>query len=76
MLAVLHSGDLYEVAEIARDGKSPPRTLVTLTMPVWFLDASRDASGDGSIYIDQVLRPFDVLRFPATGGIPDRKSVV
>jgi eukaryotic-like serine/threonine-protein kinase len=67
VLAVLHAGDLYQVAEIARDGKSPPRTLVTLTMPIWNLDAS----SDGSIYVDQVYRPFEVLRFPVTGGIPE-----
>jgi hypothetical protein len=62
VLAVLHAGDLYQVAEIARDGRSPPRTLFTLATPIWFLDASRDASGDGSIYLDQVNRPFEVLR--------------
>ena len=67
VLAVLHAGDLFQVVEIARDGKSPPRTLVTLTMPIWFLDAS----DDGNIYLDQVYRPFEVLRFPATGGIPE-----
>jgi Tol biopolymer transport system component len=67
VLAVLLAGDLYQVSEIARDGKSPPRTLVTLGTPIWFLDAA----GDGSIYLDQVHRPFEVLRFPATGGIPE-----
>jgi hypothetical protein len=71
VLAVLQAGDLYQVAEIARDGKSPPRILVTLGTPVWFLDSSLDESGDGSIYVDQVDRPFEVLRFPATGGIPE-----
>jgi hypothetical protein len=71
VLAVLHAGDLFQLSEIARDGKSPPRTLVTLTIPVWFLDASPSASGDGSIYLDQVYRPFDVLRFPTAGGIPE-----
>jgi hypothetical protein len=71
VLAVLHAGDLYQVAEIARDGKSPPRTLFTLTTSIWFLDASRDASGDASIFVDQVDRPFEVLRFPVTGGIPE-----
>jgi len=67
VLAVLHAGDLLQVAEIARDGKSPPRTLVTLGTPIWFLDAS----SDGSIYVDQVYRPFEVLRSSSTGGIPE-----
>jgi len=71
VLAVLRAGDLVQVAEIARDGKSPPRTLVTLGTPIWFLDASPGAGGDGSIYVDQVYRPFEVLRFSATGGIPE-----
>jgi eukaryotic-like serine/threonine-protein kinase len=71
VLAVLQAGDLFQVAEIARDGKSPPRTLVTLGTPIWFLDASPAATGNGSIYVDQVYRPFEVLRFPATGGIPE-----
>ena len=68
VLAVLRAGDLFEVAEIARDGRSPPRTLATLSIPIWFIDAS----SDGSIYIDQVNRPFEVLRFPTSGGAPER----
>jgi hypothetical protein len=72
VLAVLRAGDLFQLSEIARDGKSPPRTLFTLSSFVWFLDASPSASGDGSIYLDQVYRPFDVLRFPVAGGIPER----
>jgi Tol biopolymer transport system component len=67
VLTVLHAGDLYQIAEIARDGKSEPRILLTTTTPVWFLDSSND----GSIYLDQVDRPFEVLRFPASGGAPE-----
>ena len=71
VLTVLQAGDLMQVAEIARDGKSPPRILFTLGTPIWFLDASSGAGGDGSIYVDQVYRPFEVLQVPTTGGIPE-----
>ena len=60
-------GDMNQIAEIDLDGLVHKR-LMTLSMQVWFMDAA----ADGTIYVDQVERPFDVLRTPLTGGVPER----
>ncbi|HTS65448.1 MAG TPA: protein kinase [Candidatus Acidoferrales bacterium] len=67
IFAVLAAGDLVQLAEIGLDGKVLKR-LVTLSKQAWCLDAG----ADGSIYVDQVERPFDVLRCPVSGGVPER----
>jgi serine/threonine protein kinase len=64
-------GDLHHIVALPRDGSNSTRRLLTLTNVPWFLDAARD----GSIYIDQVSRPFALLRFPQTGGIPEQLAV-
>jgi eukaryotic-like serine/threonine-protein kinase len=70
VLALGGGGDLWRVMEVPLDaGRGPKfRTVVTLSSPVWFLDAAPD----GTIYTDQVSRPFDILRFPTSGGTPER----
>ena len=40
---------------------------MTLTTAPWLMDAGPD----GTIYLDQVERPLEVLRFPVTGGTPE-----
>ena len=45
-------------------GNSPPASLLTLTNAVDGLDIGPD----GSIFLDQVERPPELLRFPASGG--------
>jgi eukaryotic-like serine/threonine-protein kinase len=67
ILIDLPSGDLHRIVEIPRSGASTTRTLMTLTSTVWSLDAARD----GSLYVDQVDRPLQLLRFPSTGGTPE-----
>jgi Tol biopolymer transport system component len=67
IFAVLGSGDLGQIAEIGLDGTVLKR-LVAVTSQVWFMDAGTD----GSIYVDQAERPFDVLRCPVSGGAPER----
>jgi eukaryotic-like serine/threonine-protein kinase len=61
-------GDLHHILEVPRDGRNETRRLLTLTNVPWFLDASRD----GSIYVDQISRPFVILRFPVSGGTPEQ----
>ncbi len=63
----LSSGDLHQIVAIPRSGSAPARTLFSLTVVPWFLDAA----SDGSIYVDQVERPQEVLRFPVSGGAPE-----
>jgi eukaryotic-like serine/threonine-protein kinase len=67
VLIDLPSGNLHRIVEIPRSGASTARTVMTLTSAVWALDAAHD----GSLYIDQVDRPLQLLRFPSTGGTPE-----
>ncbi len=64
-------GDLHRILEVPRDGSDNVRTIITLTMGPWFMDASRD----GSIYVDQVHQPTELLRFPASGGVPEQLGI-
>jgi eukaryotic-like serine/threonine-protein kinase len=61
------SGDAYRLLEIPR-GSTTGRPVLMLTGQPWGIDIAPD----GSIYIDQVERPIDVLRFSANGGAPER----
>jgi hypothetical protein len=60
-----------EVPLDSRNG-SAARTLVTLTATVGYMDAA----ADGSVYADQWDRPWDILRFSAKGGAPERLAEV
>ena len=64
-------GDLHRILEIPRDGSDNIRTLLTLTVGPWFMDAGRD----GSIYVDQVQRPSELLRFSTSGGVPEQLGI-
>jgi len=68
VIVAVAAGDLYPVIELSVDGSGSERTLFTLAASPWFLDVAQD----GSIYLDQVDVANDVLRFPATGGVPQR----
>jgi hypothetical protein len=61
-------GDLSRVVAVPRSGSGAQRDLFSLQAPAWFLDAGPD----GSVYVDQVQRPTEVLRFPASGGVPEK----
>ncbi len=60
-------GDLHRILEVPRDGSDNARTVLTLTVGPWFMDVARD----GSIYVDQVHRPSELVRFPGRGGVPE-----
>jgi serine/threonine protein kinase len=68
VLAVLKAGDLHRVVSIPRNGTGPIRTLLSLTLPPWFMDVDKQ----GNLYLDQADRPIEILRFPASGGNPER----
>jgi eukaryotic-like serine/threonine-protein kinase len=67
VLVDLRAGDLHRLLAVPRDGKGPIRTLITLTKPPWYFDSA----SDGTVYVDQVDRPHQILRFPARGGTPE-----
>jgi len=67
VLIDLPSGNLHQIVAIPRSGSGPAQVLITLTIAPWVMDAWPD----GTIYLDQVERPLEVLRFPVTGGTPE-----
>jgi hypothetical protein len=64
VLIDLKLGDLHRITSIPRNGPGPSHTLLTLTSRVWFMDVGKD----GDLYIDQVHRPVEALRFATSGG--------
>ncbi len=63
---------LNSVISVPRDGSGEMHQLFTLTDDPWFLDA---AAQDGTIYADQISQSSAILRFPTTGGTPERLGV-
>jgi hypothetical protein len=58
------AGDLHRIVFVPRDGKHAIQTVMTLTKPPWYLESAKD----GTLYLDQVDRPHEILRFRVTGG--------
>src|SRR5207245_1925036 len=60
--------DVLHVVAMPLAGNGDPQPLLTLTTPVWGLDVAPGAR----LYLDQVQRPLEVLRFdlPAAGRAP------
>lgn len=67
VLVDVPAGDLHRIVVASRDGKGSVRTVMTLTKPPWYLDSARD----GTLYLDQVDRPHEILRFQVNGGHPE-----
>jgi tRNA A-37 threonylcarbamoyl transferase component Bud32 len=68
VLIDVRSGNLHRITAVPRDGGDAESLLVTTTATPWFLDLA----ADGSLYMDQMDRPVDILRFPVSGGVPER----
>jgi len=65
------SGNLHQIVAIPRFGSGPAQVLMTMTTPPWTIDAGPD----GNIYVDQVERPLQLLRFSPAGGTPEVVAV-
>jgi len=68
VLLNLPAGNLHRIVAIPRDGGDAVRPLLTLSLIPWYLDVA----ADGSMYLEQIDQPCEVLRFPAQGGTPER----
>ncbi|MBI3665202.1 MAG: protein kinase [Acidobacteria bacterium] len=68
VLIDLPAGSLHRIVAIPRDGSDSVRTLITLTIAPWYMDTGPD----GSLYLDQVDRTAEFLRFSVSGGVPER----
>jgi hypothetical protein len=67
VLAVVISGDLHRITSISPDGREA-HALLTLTSRPSSIAASRDAG----LFVNTLDNPVDVLRFPPSGGVPER----
>jgi hypothetical protein len=59
VLLNLSAGNLHRIVAVPRDGGATVRPLLTLTLIPWYLDMALD----GSIYLEQIDQPAEVLRF-------------
>jgi Tol biopolymer transport system component len=67
VLLEVPAGDLHRIVVVPRDGKGGIQTLLTLTKAPWYMDMAKDST----LYVDQIDRPRQILRFPVTGGQPE-----
>jgi hypothetical protein len=72
VLILVPSGDRLRILEISIDGRHKPQPILDLQAGVWGFDVG----ADGSIYVDQVRRPIDILRFTTAGKELQRVAVV
>jgi serine/threonine protein kinase/WD40 repeat protein len=68
VLAAMPAGSLVHVASIPRSGRSPVRTLFTVTQNVWGMEEG----SDGSVYVNLVDRPADLTRVSPHGDRGER----
>ena len=71
VLADVVVGDLHRIVSIPKSGVEP-RTLMTVPSKPWYLNEA----GDGTLYVEFLDNPVELLRFPQTGGTPDRLASV
>jgi serine/threonine protein kinase len=67
VLAFVNFGDLQQAITVSRDGQEG-KLLFPVTGKPWGLDAG----ADGSLFVSTMDSPAELLRFPATGGVPDQ----
>jgi len=61
------AGNLHQIIAIPFNRSAPVRRLMALTERPYYMDAAPD----GTLYLDQVARPLEILRFTASGGTPE-----
>jgi len=67
----LPAGNLYRIVAAPRDGGKALRTVTTFTTMAYLMDVGPDES----LYVDQMDRPGEVMRFSASGGATERIAV-
>jgi serine/threonine protein kinase len=67
VLGFLATGDLRRAVLVSRDGNEV-KPLFPVTGKPWHLDAG----SDGSLYVNTMDNPAELLRFPSAGGVPER----
>jgi Tol biopolymer transport system component len=60
-------GELHRIIAVPRSGSGRVQTVLTLTSPPWYIDAAKD----GTLYVDLMDRPHEILSYPTSGGVPE-----
>lgn len=60
-------GELHRIVAVPRSGSGRVQTVLTLTSPPWYMDTAKD----GTLYVDMMDRPHEILRYPVSGGVPE-----
>jgi serine/threonine protein kinase len=68
----LRNGDLHQIMSISEDARIPAHVLMTLTDDIGFMDMA----ADGSLYVDQIERPMQALRFTDSAQQPEPLAIV
>jgi len=71
VLAFVTFGDLQQAISVSRDGEQG-----TVLFPVTGKPWGLDSGSGGDLFVGTMDSPAELLRFPATGGVPDRLSPV
>ncbi|HVQ65515.1 MAG TPA: protein kinase [Terriglobia bacterium] len=72
VLVDMRDGDLHQVVSVPYDGKGTSRVLLTLTQESWGMDMTTD----GTLFVDQVSRPVEIVRFRESDTAPTPIAVV
>jgi hypothetical protein len=72
VLVDMRDGDLHQVVSVPSDGKGTSRVLLTLTQGSWGLDVTTN----GTLFVDQVSRPVEIVRFRESDTAPTPIAVV
>jgi len=72
VLVGMQVGDLQQVVSVPSVGKEPGRVLLTLTESIWGMDMTPD----GSLFLDQVSRPVEIVRFRESATAPTPIAVL
>jgi serine/threonine protein kinase len=68
VLVAMWADGLLHIVSIHRSGQSAPQTLLTLSQEAWYLDTGLD----GSVYVNLVDRPADLVRLSLRGNPAER----
>jgi hypothetical protein len=67
LLARLQAGDLHRIVSVARDGSAVQTLLAVAARPRYLVEGE-----SGTLYVGFAENAGDLLRFPTSGGVPER----
>jgi hypothetical protein len=72
VLVEMKNGDLHQVVSFPYDGKAASRVLLTLTAST----SGMDMTADGSLFVDQISRPIEIMRFKESDTLANPSAII